>query len=170
MVGESMNPTAKLVEPWRTHIKVAAEAAGLDPYLLAAIVVQESSGEQYAQRVERGFWSRYLAGIRRWVASTASKHDDKWAQYPDIYASSYGLAQVMLQTAAEHGFHYRYPGQLFDPDENLRVACRILTRIKNRTGGDVRRMLLAYNGGGDPTYPDRILRHRAALMEARVLW
>lgn len=165
-----MNATAKLVEPWRTQIKLAAETAGLDPYLLAAIVVQESSGEQYAQRVERGFWSRYVAGIRRWVASTPGKADDKWSQYPDIYASSYGLCQVMLQTAAEHGFVYRYPGQLFDPDENLRVACRILTRMKTRTGGDVRQMLLAYNGGGDPTYPDKVLRHRAALQEARVLW
>lgn len=165
-----MNATAKLVEPWRTHIKLAAETAGIDPYLLGAIVVQESSGEQYAQRVERGFWSRYLAGIRRWVASTASKHDDKWAQFPDIYASSYGLCQVLLQTAAEHGFVYRYPGQLCDPDENLRVACRILTRIKARTGGDVRELLLRYNGGGDREYPNRVLRHLAALKEARVFW
>lgn len=165
-----MNATAKLVEPWRTHIKLAAEVSGIDPYLLAAIVVAESSGEQYAQRVERGFWARYLAGIRRWVASTASPHDDKWARYPDIYASSYGLCQVMLQTAAEHGFVYRYPGQLFDPDENLRVACKILTRIKTRTGGDVRELLLRYNGGGDPTYPDKVLQHRSALLAARVLW
>lgn len=165
-----MNPTAKLVEPWRTHIKLAAESQGLDPYLLGAIVVQESSGEQYAQRVERGFWSRYLDGIRRWVATSPSRDDDKWAQYPDIYASSYGLAQVMLQTAAEHGFVYRYPGQLFDPDENLRVACRILARLRVRLRGDVRAMLLAYNGGGDPNYPDRVLKHRTALQEARVFW
>lgn len=164
-----MNTVAKAIEPWRTQIRRAAEAADIDPYLLAAIVMQESSGDQYAQRVERGFWTRYLAGIRRWVASTPSKADDKWARYPDIYASSYGLCQVMLQTAAEHGFHYRYPGQLFDVDENLRVACRILLKLKFRARGDRREMLLRYNGGGDPDYPNKVLRHRAALIEAR-LW
>lgn len=163
-----MNETAKSVERWRTHIQLAAAAQDLDPYLLGAIVVQESSGEQYAQRVERGFWARYLDGIRRWVATSPSPFDDKWAAYPDIYASSYGLAQVMLQTAAEHGFAYRYPGQLFDPDENLRVACRILARLRVRTKGDTRAMLLAYNGGGDPAYPDRVMKHRSALREARI--
>jgi hypothetical protein len=163
-----MSTTAKLVEPWRVQIKHAAEASGFSPYLLGAIVVTESSGQQYAQRVERGFWPRYLAGIRRWVASTASQSDDKWSQYPDIYSSSYGLCQVMLQTAAEHGFVYHYPGQLFDPEENLRVACRILSRIRARTGDDVRALLLAYNGGGDPMYPNRVLRHLNALKDAQV--
>lgn len=165
-----MSDTAKLVARWQTHILLAAEAWDIDPYLLGAIVVQESAGDQYAQRVERGFWARYAAGIRRWVAGTPSNSDDRWACYPDIYASSYGLAQVMLQTAAEHGFHYRYPGQLFDPDENLRIACRILARLRVKHQGDTRKMLLAYNGGGDPSYPDKVLRHRSVLKDARVFW
>lgn len=163
-----MNPTSKLIEPWRERISNAAGKADIDPYLLAGIVVQESGGEQYAQRVERGFWSRYLDGIRRWVQESPSRYDDKWAAYPDIYASSYGLCQIMLQTAAEHGFVYHYPGQLFDPDENLRVACKILSRLRVQKHGDTRAMLLAYNGGGDPTYPDRISNHVRALKEDRV--
>lgn len=163
-----MNPTSKLIEPWRERISNAAGKADIDPYLLAGIVVQESGGEQYAQRVERGFWSRYLDGIRRWVRESPSQYDDKWATYPDIYASSYGLCQIMLQTAAEHGFVYHYPGQLFDPDENLRVACKILARLRVQKGGDTRAMLLAYNGGGDATYPDRISNHVRALKDDRV--
>lgn len=163
-----MNAATKCVQRWLPNIKLAAGLNDLDPYMLAAIVVQESSGEQYAQRVERGFWSRYADGIRRWVAGTVSTADDKWSQYPDIYASSYGLCQVMLQTAAEHGFVYRYPGQLFDADENLRVACKILARLRVRLRGEKRAMLLAYNGGGDPTYPDKIDNHLRALKEDRV--
>jgi len=163
-----MNHAAQSIAPWAVRIKLAADTRALDPYLLAAIVSVESSGQQYAQRVERGFWSRYVAGIMRWVRSTTTRHDDKWAAYPDIYASSYGLCQIMLQTAAEHGFVYRYPGELFDPDANLRVACAILARLRATTGGDERLMLLRYNGGGDKAYPDRVFERRAALFSAKV--
>jgi soluble lytic murein transglycosylase-like protein len=144
-------------------IVAAATRENLDPALVAAVVFTESSGDQYAQRVERGFWARYAAGIVRWVRSTAHTADDRWARYPDVYASSYGLMQVMLQTAAEAGFQYRYPGELFDPSRNLAIGCAILARHLRATGGDVRQSLLRYNGGGDALYPDRVLGRRASI-------
>jgi len=156
------------LKPYLPLIKKHADRRVLDPYLVAAVIMQESSGQQYAQRVERGFWRRYGEGILRWVTSTASPYDDEWARYPDIYCSSYGLMQIMLQTAAEAGFHFRFPGELFDPDRNIEIGCAILSRHRNAVGGDIRKMLLRYNGGGDPTYPDRVLRHHRALLEQRI--
>lgn len=70
-----MNPTSKLIEPWRDRIANAAGKADIDPYLLAGIVVQESGGEQYAQRVERGFWSRYLDGAHGDMGSMPTSID-----------------------------------------------------------------------------------------------
>lgn len=160
---------ADQIRPWAVRIKKHADARGIDPYLLGALVCTESSGEQYAQRVEQGFWSRYKDAILKWVEGTTGTSDDKWARHPDIYASSYGLCQIMLQTAVEHGFTYRYPGELFDPDVNLTLACSILARHRSATGGDVRKMLLRYNGGGDPAYPDRVFRRRTALLATQAM-
>ncbi len=154
------------VARWSDRIAAAAENEALSPLLVSCIVMQESSGRQYAQRVERGFWRRYAAGIARWVARTASRADDRWANYPDVYASSYGLMQPMLQTAAELGFEYEFPGELFDPDTNLRIGCAKFARELRRTGGHVRRALLAYNGGSDPEYPGKVLSHAAGIQAA----
>jgi soluble lytic murein transglycosylase-like protein len=163
-----MITAADQVRPWALRIKKAADQRGIDPYLLGGLVATESGGRQYAQRVERGFWSRYSDGILRWVKSTTSVGDDMWAKYPDIYASSYGLCQIMLQTAAEHGFTYEFPGELFDPDKNLATACVILSSIRTKVDSD-RTMLDRYNGGADPAYPDRVFRNRAAIMATGIL-
>lgn len=158
------------IKPWALLIKKSADLRAIDPYLLGGLVITESGGQQYAQRVERGFWTRYGEGILRWVKGTTTRADDKWVQYPDIYCSSMGLCQVMLQTAVEHGFTYAYPGELFDPERNLEVACKILSKMRDRAGGDMYKALLFYNGGGDPEYPVRVYRARTALLASGVLW
>lgn len=154
---------------WAAAIEQAADVEALSPLLVGCVVMQESSGRQYAQRVEQAFWRRYVTGIMRWVRSTASRADDQWARFPDIYASSYGLMQPMLQTAAELGFEYTFPGELFDPETNLRIGCRKLAKELRRNGGSVRRALAAYNGGGDPEYSGKVLAHAAAI-QAAGLW
>jgi len=151
-----MDPRAiAALEPWRSLIDDAARRHDIDANWLAAVVLTESSGDPWAIRVERGFWRRYRDGIRRWVRSTPTRNDDRWSKYPDLYAASYGLAQVMLQTAVEAGFEYRYPTELLDPARNLDIAARILSRHLRRTG-TWPAALLRYNGGGDPAYPDRV--------------
>lgn len=159
--------TASLADSIAAHhdriVSISARF-NLSAPLIAAIVSVESGGNQYAQRVERGFWSRYAAGIMRWVGATATPADDFWSRYPDVYSSSYGLMQVMLQVAAESGFAYRYPGELFDPERNLMCGCMILARHLREANGDERQALLRYNGGADPAYPDRVFARRSQLV------
>lgn len=152
------------IAPWRPLIERMAASFKVDPQLVAAIVSVESGGNQYAQRVERGFWSRYASGIARWVGATLSTSDNYWSRYPDVYASSYGLMQILLQVAAESGFAYRYPGELFDPERNLMCGCMLLARYLRGANGDQRQALLRYNGGGDPAYPDRVFARRTQLV------
>ena len=147
------------VQPWLGLIESTAERHDLDHQILAGLVYVESSGNPWAIRVERGFWRRYNAGILRWVAGTPTRWDNRWSSYPDLYAASYGLCQIMLQTAAENGFSYQYPTELLDPERNLELGARILARNITRTGSYTEG-LLRYNGGGDEHYPSRVRRAR----------
>jgi soluble lytic murein transglycosylase-like protein len=151
---------------WPVVCKVCTEvnsegdsSAKIPPSLLLAVAITESSLDQYALRVERGFWRRYLEGIKKFVLASPNKVDDKWAKYPDIYSASYGLCQVMLQTALETGWRMkRFPTELLDLATNLRIAAQILQKHQ-RKGRGVQFTLLRYNGGGDPAYPTRVLQN-----------
>lgn len=145
------------ISPWAEDITACARAHGLDECLVAGLVWTESSGNPWAIRVERGFWRRYLPGIKALFKRTRSKRDDRWLKYPDLVAASYGLCQIMLPTAMEYGFKPTYPTELLEPKRNIDLACQILSAHKRRTG-TVEGALLRYNGGGDPDYPNRVIR------------
>jgi hypothetical protein len=79
---------------------------------------------------------------------------------PKAYAlrsTSFGLMQVMGQVALELGFPGRYLTSLCDPRLGLEYGCR---KLANCIGSHttVNAALLAYNGGGDPTYPFLVLK------------
>jgi len=153
-----INAFAEKLETYRSAFWNASASTdfAVSPELLAGLAICESSLDQYAIRVERGFWKRYKAGIMRFVNRSESKRDNFWAKYPDIYASSYGLCQIMVQTALEAGWTMkRFPTELFDPEENVTLAAKILARHIRRYG--LEKALLRYNGGGDPSYPSRVL-------------
>jgi len=127
--------------PYRAAIVIAANKYELDPQLVEALVLQESTGKADAFRQEPAFWSHYCARDPRFVD-----------QEPRRIASSYGLMQVMYTTALDHGYRGQ-PEGLFDIVTNLDVGCRILAKLKRRfTTPDL--YLAAYNGGpGGVTLP-----------------
>lgn len=150
-------------------VRVASDfGPDITPSLLAALAWQESSIDPWAIRVERGFWSRYREGIMRFIKRSKSKVDNKWAKYPDIYSASYGMCQIMLQTALEAGWEMkRFPTELLDPEVNLRLAARILQKHIRRYG--LKDGLLRYNGGARPAYADEVLGKMERVKELR-LW
>lgn len=162
---------------WRGIVKAKALAHGLPHDLVLAIVGQESSGNPFAIRVEEGFFNRYLPGLRNLVAHTASRRDDHWFQYRQVFACSYGLMQVLYPVALERGLELRFPTELCDPATGVEAGCRQLRylagRILARDGREhanvwtdpaaTRTALLLYNGGGDQKYPDKVLAWRDRL-------
>ena len=103
------------------EINHAANAAGLDPILVEALVVQESSGNADAFRFEPDFWNRYL------------KNNPKYRGLnPRRVSSSYGLMQVMFcriwedKIASNDGYA---PEMLFVPEINLGVGCGLLKEL-----------------------------------------
>ena len=152
-----MTPTEQILR-WEGLVEYHARQYHLPAPVVLGMVAQESLGNPYAIRVERGFWTRYAAGIRRNVLGNAYAPDDRWLQYPDLAAASYGLMQIMWPVAIERGARLRYPTELCDPELNIDIGCRHLAYLRGRLGvrGTLDQALLRYNGGGDPRYPQRV--------------
>jgi soluble lytic murein transglycosylase-like protein len=72
-------------------------------------------------------------------------------------ACSFGLMQIMGQTAREYGFTGTFLTELCDPDSGVKLGCTKLKRELDRHNGYVTGALLAYNGGGDANYPVRVM-------------
>lgn len=138
-------------------IKQVAAAHNLDPILVEAVVVKESSGNTDAFRFEPDFYNRYLKLSKDW----------EWARKkyanPRRISSSFGLMQVMFPVAVEDGYPKADPPEwLFIPEVGLEYGCRRLRRLQmwaEATGAAVdphQRLLAslaAYNGGKGSNLP-----------------
>lgn len=124
--------------------KRVAVARGLDPSLICAMCEQESAWDAWAYRWEPAFYAKYIVPLNLTDHTEAT-----------MRATSWGLLQVMGQVAYEHGFRGFY-SQLCDPEIGIQVGCKVLKAKIDRAGGDVRKGVLAYNGGGRPQYVDEV--------------
>ena len=131
---------------------------GIDERLIRAIIQTESSFNPWAIRVERGFWTRYLGGIKATFFKTPEK-DEKWLTYPDLVSASYGLMQIMLTTAMEMGFRFKYPTELLEPETNIKYGCAYLKKLYNRYG-DWKDAVAAYNAGVAKKNLDRTYKNQ----------
>lgn len=121
--------------PYRAAIERAAIEADLEPALVEAVVLQESSGHADAFRHEPAYYERYVRNVSRWA---------DWE--PRRVASSYGLMQVMYPTALQAGWSGE-PEELFRIDVNLRVGCVVLSSLVKQFANDLHTALGAYNAG-----------------------
>jgi soluble lytic murein transglycosylase-like protein len=127
--------------------KQAAAAAELDPALVCAIVEQESGWEPWAVRYEPGYYERYVAP-HGFTPTEAQARSFSW-----------GLMQMMGDSARSLGFT-GHLASLCDPATGLAWGCRFFVEKVKLAGGDVRKGLLYWNGGGNPEYPDQVLQRK----------
>ena len=122
-------------------IASAARTHGLSVALVLAIVQVESGGNPWASRYEPGFYARYVHGKPiRAFAPCSEATEARWR------ATSFGLMQIMGQTARETGFKGVYLTELCDPHLNLDWGCRYLALLMKKYGpGDA--AIAAYNAG-----------------------
>ena len=127
----------------------AAEAEGLDAALVCAVVEQESRWNPWAMRYEPAFFAKYVAPL----------YTNNKVGATEAYARgiSWGLMQVMGQTAREKGASSLYLSTLCDPTVGLAVGCRILRQKLEAAGGDAAKALSAWNGGANRDYADEVL-------------
>lgn len=117
-------------------IRRVSEAHGLNPALVAAMVLVESGGQTRAYRYEPNFYAKYLAGKPEWQTFP-----------PERCSASYGLMQVMYPVAVEMGFRYGAPEYLYVPYIGLEYGCRKLAQLLDWSHGLIPQALAAYNGG-----------------------
>jgi hypothetical protein len=140
---------------YRKNIEFAAAQHGVDPDLLEALVVTESSGHADAFRFEPKFYERYLKDKEQWAG-----------KIPRRISSSYGLVQCMYPTALQYGFSQTAePEMLFLPDLNLDLGAKILAALLKRFNNSVEKALQAYNAG-----PGNIGSPAAKVYSEKVFW
>jgi soluble lytic murein transglycosylase-like protein len=127
-----------------------ADKYGIDLALICAVAAHESSWNPAAVRFEPAFEARYIKPANPSMPSTRDL----------TLAMSFGLMQIMGETAVEFGFTGKFLTELCDPDVGLDYGCRKLQKCLNLHGGDVNAGLLAYNGGSDLTYPGAVLQFK----------
>ncbi len=118
----------------------------LEPTMICAVCEQESSWNPYAVRFEEAFEERYIKPALPAAPTTKELCE----------AMSFGLMQIMGETAREFGFSGAFFTQLCDPDTGVEFGCRKLLRCFSIHGAD-EQGLLAYNGGRNPLYGKQVL-------------
>lgn len=111
----------------KTIIGNAAKAHGLPAALVAAVVAVESGGNAWSFRFEPSFFERALRRNRSVRAvGPCSLDTERQAR-----ATSWGLMQVMGDTARALGFDGPYLAALACPETGLEFGCRLLARCRD---------------------------------------
>ncbi len=146
-------------------------AYNLPTGVLDAVISQESGGNPLAMRFEQGFFDRYIKGV------DAGLLGGKWPIYASDAterigrATSWGLMQVMGQTARELGFEGAFFSLLCaNPGIGVDFGARCL-RSKLNKWPDLGDALSAYNSGkptdsNRSTYVSPILKRMEASRNA----
>ena len=130
-----------------------ATVHGLDTALVCAVISHESSWNMWAVRYEPLFFSRYIQPlINNGTVKTMTE--------ATMRSSSFGFMQILGQVAREKGFIGQFLTELCDPDVGTDYGCRKLQQCVTDHLNDERGALMAYNGGGDPSYPDLVLQFK----------
>jgi soluble lytic murein transglycosylase-like protein len=137
-------------------VTAASTRLGIDPYLLAAIVAQESGGDTWAMRYESAYtylWDvelnapfhggldpakfpapDYVSGMTEWMGQK----------------TSFGCCQVMGAVARQQGFAGKFLTELCDPaigiDQGAQLLAKQLERYKSNATPQAD-AVSAYNAG-----------------------
>lgn len=110
-----------------TLIAVAADKYEIPRALVKAFVDVESGGNPWAVRYEPKFFEKYVKNAQITPKSPCSEATER-----SLRAHSFGLMQIMGQTAREVGFEGVFLTELLDPATNLDLCCRYLYQLVGR--------------------------------------
>lgn len=157
---------------YRAEVHAIASRHRLDPDVVTAVCLVESSGRTAAYRHEPAFFLRYMAGKLEWEGEN-----------PDRVSASYGLMQVLYVVARELGYPRSEPPEgLFVPTCGLEYGCRAFADRMAWAKGDLKAALAAYNGGKsrdnapgvevkrNQRYVDKCLSQLARVQAGEVPW
>lgn len=124
----------------------------LDPALICAIIEQESAWNPWAIRFEPQFFAKYIGPL-----FTNNKIDPPTNTEAYSRAYSWGLMQVMGQSARERGYDGEFLSALCDAATGLEAGCNLFAHKLAAAQGKVARALDLWNGGANPDYATQVL-------------
>lgn len=145
--------------------KSTASKYAVDPILILAICEQESSYNPFAVRLETHFFSKYIEKMS--LATTSEV----------LLSCSFGLMQLMGESLRESGYFGWWKSLtdspleavsqvgvvkaldwfMLHPEAQVDFGCRWYVKKRGLAGGDPKKALLIWNGGGDQDYPKKVL-------------
>lgn len=151
-----------------------AKQYDIDVRVIASIVLQESGGNCFASRYEEAFYHKYIAHLtRKTLPGYVPNFPPTLATEKRHRATSWGLMQVMGETARETGYTGRYLNSLILPEDNLDVGCRFFRQLLNSISSKLdekeryNSALIRWNNS--KTYPAKIWGHIESGLYQRIL-
>jgi soluble lytic murein transglycosylase-like protein len=146
MIQEKANRYGAIKELVRTF----SRNHGINPELVAGVIYTESRGNPTAFRYEPRYFDRYIKAkkLQGYVPYSINEDSERNAR-----ATSWGLMQIMGETARERGFMRESLVDLADPEINLDFGCAYLRDLIDAHGGDTILALYHYNAGEGSEYP-----------------
>ena len=132
----------KVLLKYMPVVREKAELFGLDPLLIAATIMTESSGDPWATKYEPG-WEWFFPEDQM-IAYSQKAGTDKATEYIH-QATSWGLTQVMGTVAREHGYLGPMP-RLCEPELNIHYGALHLKKF-SRKYSTIEEVISAYNAG-----------------------
>ncbi len=159
VASDSIAASETVIIPYRAEIESAAARESLPPALIAAVIQEESRFDPWATRSE----PRYLSSrrVRRAAQRFVRAHHGGANAYTEFVdrARSYGLMQVMGETAREQGFSAPFLAELYVPTNAIERGATLLARLLHRYHNDTLAAISAYNHGS----ARKIDQHRRAV-------
>ena len=151
-------------EPYviKSAIKRSSREFDLDPSIIYGICQTESAMNPYAIRYEPGFFKRYIESNDMVLKQAQKIKGVSTLTELRMRAVSFGLMQVMGQTARERGFDKTFLTDLCKPWIGVEYGCRIFN-IKLRKYEVLSMAISAYNAGkpveSNQAYVNKVLRY-----------
>jgi soluble lytic murein transglycosylase-like protein len=145
--ADSLAASQPVLIPFESNIREIAKEAKLPPALLAGIIQEESRFDEWATRMEAAYMNSKR--VRRAAASWSRTHGGLPTYLTELTdrSRSYGLMQIMGETAREEGYDRRYLASLFAAPNGLRAAAKHLKLLLARYPHDTLSAISAYNQG-----------------------
>jgi Transglycosylase SLT domain len=145
--ADSLSANQIVLIPFCDEIERAAREHALPASLIAAVIQEESRFDEWATRTE----PRYLRSrkVRRFATQFVRAHRLGPTAFTELVdrSRSYGLMQIMGETAREQGFDAPYLAELYIPSNAISHGAMLLKRLLSRYRNDTLSAISAYNQG-----------------------
>lgn len=147
LATDSISASKSLLIPFRTEIESAAAREALPAALIAAVIQEESRFDPWATRAE----PRYMRSraVRRAAARFVKLHPRGATSFTELVdrSRSYGLMQIMGETAREQGFMQPFLAELYLPKNAIAHGAKLLAQLLRHYHNDTLAAISAYNQG-----------------------